>query len=50
MYSCEGWDFIKSKKIDIMRIVDSMILHQEIERRDGLIFMKMKKKSQFSIK
>ena len=39
-----------SNKIDIFKVVDNMILHQQIERRDGLTFMRMEKKSSIVLK
>ena len=42
---CEGWLFISdSLKVDIIRIFDSMILHQQIEKKDGRTYMRMKKR------
>ena len=37
-------------KWDIIRIVDSMILHQQIERRNGMTFMRMKKRDSLVIR
>ncbi len=33
-----------SLKVDIIRVLDNMILHQQIERKDGMTFMRMKKR------
>jgi len=37
-------------KIDVIRILDSIVLHQQIEKRNGLTFMRMKKRPYLSIK
>jgi len=39
-----------SNKIDLIRVFDSMVLHQQIERRNGLTYMRMKKRPFLSIK
>jgi hypothetical protein len=37
-------------KLDLIRIVDSAVLHQQIERKDGMTFMRMWRKPFLSIK
>jgi hypothetical protein len=39
-----------SLKVDIIRVLDSMILHQQIEKRDGRTYMRMKRRNSLIIK
>ncbi len=39
-----------SEVVDIIRILDNAVLHEQIEIKDGLLFMRMKKRSSVTIR